>query len=429
MSDVRRFSPFFIFAAALVLAVPARADFECLHRIGDPLPYRLAGVEFVRPDRREAAVAAVRGMAARWLEESGLFDPEAGSALTVELREVDTRAVVRNDGTGLGMAAILYRVEDGGGRVLFNDRIETRALVRIEDALRLEQSSGRAARYRAFARNLAVFSGRLARAAGRGGASPAVTMSRNLETPARTGDFLDRAAAALGAAGVAGTVRITALDLRETSAPGAPTAAARVRAVLEAEAKGVPYWRGEIEGLGQATRETALFWGIDPAEAAIADALVRAARAAAPGMRNATGDARVLAARAFRLPRALAGIAAEPGTAAAATDAAGVLTAMNRPGMPLARLWTGGEAVRVGLSEVRERVADGNVRVSAMFTVTDAEGEPRFSARGEGTALLSGGTAGEAGRVAWREAWVEFLGLFAAAANPLRTKAEAPSPG
>ncbi|MGE4527280.1 MAG: hypothetical protein AB7D00_02835, partial [Rhodospirillaceae bacterium] len=112
----------------------AEAAFETWRFPGPPVPFRLADVTFFRADRREAVNAAIRDMALRQLRDSGVFRDKAAAGVTVELREVESTSTVDPDGVGVVHAAILDRVTDPAGRVLFNDRLATAARVTGRDS-------------------------------------------------------------------------------------------------------------------------------------------------------------------------------------------------------------------------------------------------------------------------------------------------------
>lgn len=427
---------FLAFAAVLGFAAPAEAAFDTWRFPGPPLPLKLDDVRFARADRRDAVVEAVRAMAAAHLRDGGLFRADAAEGLVVELRDVESAAAAAPDGTGTGRAAILYRVADSNGRVVFNDRIVASARVTVADAVELRQSTVRAARYRAFARNLETFSLRLHRSLAPAPEAAlrldAVRLARPLETAERTADFADRVRAALDvqlptdAAAPPFDIAVESLSLAALPVPSADRAAAEVRlGVALALPGGAPVWRGNAEARAEAERDRALEVGLAPLDTAIADATQAALRTLAPeivaaaretsAMAEAAGDRRL----PFRLDRL---------EAAATGDLLSRLRRWNQEGQPLAAVWSAEGAplaVRIESAEVRLAKTGpgaGVAEVAVAWTATDAAGHTVLATRtaaktpfSAADARLHGRDPGDwAVRVGLRDAWIGLIDALAA---------------
>ncbi len=434
-------------AAVLLTPMPASAAFETWRFAGAPLPFRLEDVRFSRDDRRDAVVQSVRDMAKRQLLDSGLFHAKAGSGVTVELLSVETAAAADPDGNGIGRAAVLYRVGDARGRILFNDRIETRAHVGVRESLPMQQSTVRAARYRAFTRNLDAFARRfwLAAAAhgGNGGGIGRVVLSQPLETPERTADFAARVQADLevltaghGTPDAApAELRVTALTFRETSAPGAETVRAEADLSLAAvAADGTPLWTGSPRGQGEADRHDALLRGLSPTDAALTAALQTALRPIAADLADAVAEharLKFLAARRH-LPFGLAGI--DAGANLRDDAALARLRVWNATGHPFAAAWSDdAPPLRIRVDALSTHVKktgkkSGIVEISATYSVFDGAGKPLLTTRQDAAsgfdAVAPGGleSSGRAMRVALAETWNGLLDQIAPLAAPLTAK-------
>ncbi len=425
------------FAAVLGLAANADAAFDTWRFPGPPLPLKLDDVRFARADRRDAVVEAVRTMAAAHLRDGGLFRADAAEGLVVELRDVESVAAAAPDGTGTGRAAILYRVADRNGRVVFNDRIVASARVTVADAVELRQSTVRAARYRAFARNLETFSLRLHRSLAPAPEAAlrldAVRLARPLETAERTADFADRVRAALDvqlptdAAAPPFDIAIESLSLAALPVPSADHAAAEVRlGVALALPGGAPVWRGNAEARAEAERDRALEVGLAPLDTAIADATQAALRTLAPEIVAAARETSAMAAAAGdrRLPFRLERLEA----AAATGDLLSRLRRWNQEGQPLAAVWSAEGAplaVRIESAEVRlvkTGPGAGVAEVAVAWTATDAAGHAVLATRtaaktpfSTADARLHGRDPGDwAVRVGLRDAWIGLIDALAA---------------
>lgn len=426
-----------VFSAVFGFSAAAHAAFDTWRFPGPPLPLRLEKVNFARADRRDAVVEAIRAMADTQLRESGLFRAEAMEALTVELRDVESAASTTPDGIGLGRAAILYRVTDSTGRVVFNDRIVASARVTVADSVELRQSTVRAARYRAFVRNLETFALRLSRAL-----TPAVeaalrldgvALARPLETPERTADYADLARAALDALLPTGDaappfdLTIESLSLAAIAAPTPEHVAAEVRLGLAlATPGGAPLWRGTAEAKAAVPRDRALAAGLAPLDTAIAEATQAALRNLAPEIAIAAAETASMAAAAGdrRLPFHLAALEAAPEHG----DLLARLRRWNAPGQPLAAIWAAGGApvsVRADAAEIhlaKTGAGAGVARVTVAWTVTDAEGRTVLATRTETETPFSAADARERGRdpgdwavrVGLRDAWLRMVDALAA---------------
>lgn len=433
------------------LASPATAHaaFETWHFPGPALPFRLNDVAFSREDRRDAVVEAVRDMARRQLLASGLFHAGAASGVTVELRGIDSSAVVDADGTGIGRAAILYRVGDSQGRVLFNDRIESEARVTVRESLPMQQSTLRAARYRAFTNNLDLFARRFWRTvAVRADDAIAprigqVVLDRDLETPERTADFAARLLADLdilapipvkGGDAPSLTLRVTAASFRETSPPGAETVAAETKLTLAAEtASGARIWSGEATGKAAIDRKQALLSGLSPVDAALAAAGQSGLKRIAPDLAMALeeyGRLETMAER--RLPFRLDGIDALPNAGDGAAIAR--LRLWNATGQPLAVVWADdGTPLRIRIDSLSTHLRktgnkEGIAEISATYSVFDGDGRPLLTSRQNASARFSAAGSGgiepgaRASRVALGDSWNGLLGQIQSLAVPLTPK-------
>ncbi|SBW12785.1 exported hypothetical protein [uncultured Alphaproteobacteria bacterium] len=426
-------------AAALGLAPAAEAAFDTWRFPGAPLPLRLSGVDFERADRRDAVVEAIRAMAAAQLRESGLFRADAAKGLTVDLRDVESTASAQTDGVGVGRAAILYRVTDDAGRVVFNDRIVATARVTVADAVELRQSTVRAARYRAFVRNLEVFALRLYRTLSPAPDAPLslaeVRLAQPLETPERTADYARRIRAALDAQIPTGDaappfdLAVESLTFAALPAPGPEQAAAEVSlGIALARPGGAPVWRGRATARAAAARDRALGSGLSPLDTAIADATQVALRDLAPEIAAAATETAAMAETVGdrRLPFRLDRLEAAPGL-----DDHGLLARLRRwnlEGQPLASVWNAEGAplaVRIDAAEVRLRKTapgEGVAEVTVAWVATDAEGRTVLDLRTATTtpfsaadARLRGRDAGDwAVRVGLRDAWIALLDGLAA---------------
>jgi hypothetical protein len=435
----------FLLTAALVPA-PASAAFETWRFPGAQLPFRLTDVRFSRDDRREAVTEAVRDMAKRQLLDSGLFPARATGGVTVVLLNVESSAVAAPDGTGVGRAAILYRVDDAQGRALFNDRIESEVRVELRESLPMQQSTVRAARYRAFTRNLDDFAHRFWLASARGAATTApaigrVVLDQPLETPERTDDYAARVRSDLAilavpsdAAATGGELRITALSFRETSAPGADAASAEAELTLSATAAdGTPVWTGIVRGQGSVDRHQALLSGLMPTDAALAAATQTGLKRIAPELAAALEDhARIKSLASRRLPFGLAGIDAAPGLA----DTAEVtrLRVWNSTGHPFAAVWRDdGPPLRIRVEALTARLKktapkSGIAEISATYSVIGDDGKILLTTRQETKAPFSAAPPGAADpgnramRVALSESWNGLLERIEPLAVPLTAK-------
>lgn len=435
-------APVIAFALALASAAPpAEAAFDTWSFAGPPLPYKLDDVTYARADRRDAVVAAVRGMAAEQLRDSGVFRANAPHGVRVELREVTSTARVDTDGSGIGRAEILYRVVDETGEVLFNDRIVATARVGVAESVGLQQSTERAARYRAFVRNLETFAIRLWQGrtpAVEGGARiEAIGLSHDLETPERTADFSNRLRTALDVlvpqartpTATALVLKVESLDFRSVAAADPDRAAAAVKlGLVLARADDTPVWRETAAATAEAPRRRALAAGLLPIDTALANATQAALARVAPEIAGAMAEAADLdaIATAHRLPYSLADIAAGP--TLAAPDVLQRLRRWNQGGAPLTRAWTAGApplTVRLDAAAVRLRKTGrdaGVTEVGATYTVLDADGAEilsrAYTTRSEFSAADApgrGATNGEwAVRVGLRENWAALLDDIAA---------------
>ncbi|WP_337997072.1 hypothetical protein [Oleispirillum naphthae] len=381
----------------------AEAAFETWRFPGPPVPFRLADVTFSRTDRREAVNAAVRDMVLRQLRDSGVFRDKATAGVTVDLREVESASTVDPDGVGIGRAAILYRVTDPAGRVLFNDRIATSARVTVRDSLPLRQSTQRAARYRAFSTNLDAFAHLLwaevkaDHAAADRPLVADVALDSPLETPARTADFAARLKTTLdillpGPAQAKQPVlslRVAALSFRETSPAWSEAAQAEVEMSLTLVLPGgAGVWNDTVKGRGEANRHTALLAGISPVDAAIAAAAQAAMARVVPALRAAAAEATALhsTAQNHKLPFRLNAIDGAPSPALAR------LREWNSDGAPLATVWSaGGKPITIRLealaTQIRQtKAGQGSADVAATYLVSEADGRPLLSTRQEAQA-------------------------------------------
>ncbi|MGE4529474.1 MAG: hypothetical protein AB7D00_14000, partial [Rhodospirillaceae bacterium] len=373
-------------------------------------------------------------MALRQLRDSGVFRDKAAAGVTVELREVESTSTVDPDGVGVGHAAILYRVTDPAGRVLFNDRIATAARVTVRDSLPLRQSTQRAARYRAFSANLDSFTHQLWVEVGANRHAAAdrpvvaeVALDHPLETPERTADFAARLKAALdmllpGPAQARQpplSLRVTALSFRETSPAWTEAARAEVEMSLELVLPGgAAVWRDTVKGRGEADRHTALLAGISPVDAAIAAAAQTALARAVPALRSAAAEAAALhsTAQSRKLPFRLSAIDGEPSPALAH------LREWNSDGAPLATVWSAsGKPITIRLETLATQIrqtkkGEGSADVSATYLVSEVDGRPLLSTRQEAQAPFAaadtppGSPPGEhALRVALCATWAGML--------------------
>ncbi len=421
--------------AAFGAALPAQAAFDTWTFAGPPLPFKLDGVAYARPDRRDAVVEAVRGLAAEQLGESGVFRAAAPHGVRVELREVTSTAKVEADGAGIGRAEILYRVVDDAGQVLFNDRVSASARVGVLESVGLQQSTERAARYRAFVRNLEIFAIRLwqgrSPAAGTGARIDAIALAHGLETPERTADFTNRLRTAVDLlvpqarqpAATPLVLKVDSLDFRALAAPGSDRAAAEVRlGLVLARPDGAPLWRDTVSASAEVERRRALAAGLLPLDTALADATQAALAKAAPGLGAAMAEAASLdaVAAARRLPYSLADIVSGPDLET--PDVLQRLRRWNQGDAPLARAWSAGApplTIRLDAAAVRLRKTGGAgvTEVSATYTVLDADGSPRLTrshtTRSEFSAAdaPAGGVPGGewAVRVGLRDNWAALL--------------------
>ena len=387
-------------------------------------------------------------MARRQLLASGLFHGGAASGVTVDLRGVESAAAVDSDGTGIGRAAILYRVADAQGRVLFNDRIESEARVTVRESLPMQQSTLRAARYRAFTRNLDLFARRFWQsvavraeddaAAARIGT---VVLDRELETPERTADFAARLLADLeiltpakSADAPPLTLRVVAASFRETSPPGAETVAAETRLTLAAEAPGgVRVWSGEATDKATIDRKQALLSGLSPIDAALAAAGQSGLKRIAPDLAMALEEyGRLHTTAERRLPFRLDGIDAPPNVGDGAAIAR--LRLWNATGQPLAVVWADdGAPLRIRVDALSTRLKKtgqkaGIAEVSATYSVFDGAGRPLPTTRQDASARFAAAVSGgvepgaRAARVALGDSWNGLLGQIQSLAAPLTPK-------
>lgn len=427
------------FAAALGLAPAAEAAFDTWRFPGAALPLRLDGVAFERADRRDAVVEAIRLMTAAQLRESGLFRADAANGLRVDLRDVESVATTQPDGTGIGTASILYRVTDRAGNVVFNDRIATDARVTVPDAVELQQSTVRAARYRAFTRNLEVFSLRLYRTLSPAADAPMriaeVRLAHPLETPERTSGYAKRLRAALDAqiptneAAPPLDVAVESLSFAALPAPSPEQAAAEVRLGLAlALPGGAPVWRGEASARATVPRDRALGSGLSPLDTAIADATQAALRGLAPEIAAAAVETAAMAGAAGNrhLPFRLDRLESAPGLAD--HDILARLRRWNLAGQPLAAIWDEHGAplgVRIDAAEVRVAKTGpgaGVAEVTIAWVATDAEGRTLLSLRSSTKTPFSDSDARSRGRdpgdwavrVGLRDAWLALIDGLAA---------------
>jgi len=404
MSPLRRIVPALCLTLAL-LPRAAEAAFETWRFPAPPAPFRLAGVTFSRDDRREAVNAAVRDMVLRQLRESGVFRDGAIAGITVDLREVESTATVDPDGVGIGHAAILYRVTDPSGRVLFNDRIATTARVGVRESLPLRQSTQRAARYRAFSMNLDTFARRLWADITPGGAPSVpliseVKLDHPLETPERTADFAARLQATLDLLlpdreqPPPLALHVTALSFHETSPAWAESATAEVSMDLALTlSDGTVVWHDDVKARGSAERHSALLAGISPVDAAIAAATQTALARVAPAVRAAAAEASALHSTITgrKLPFRLNAIDGDPSPALAR------LRAWNGTGAPLASVWTPtGKAIVVRLESLDAKIRQthaghGTADVAITYVVSEDGGKPLLSTRQEAQAPFADG--------------------------------------
>jgi len=433
-----------LFAFALAaLPVSAEAAFDTWRFPGAPLPFKLDGVDFERADRRDAVVEAIRAMAASQLKESGLFRADATETVRVDLRDVETTATVARDGTGLGRAAILYRVTDAGGTVLFNDRIVAETQVTVPDSVELRQSTARAARYRAFTRNLELFTLRFARTVAPAPDAPlrlaGVSLAHPLETPERTADFaalvkdtLD-AQIPTAADAPAFALAVEGLSLAAAAPPLPEQSAAEVRLDLALAAPtGAVVWRGHASARAATSRDRALRSGLSPTDTAIAEATQGVLRSLAPEIAAAAFEtgAFLALAEGRRLPYALVRLDAAPGFADH-----GLLPRLRRwnlEGQPLAAIWTADGpplAVRVAdaaVKLIKTGKGEGVAEVRVAWEALRADGSVAL-ARDETTrtpfsaadARLHGLDAGDwAVRVGLRDNWIGLIDALAALPAP-----------
>lgn len=433
-------------ALALILApLTARAGFDTWIFPGAPLPLKLVGVEYHRADRRDVVAQAIAALAAEQLRESGLFRAGAPHGVTVDLRDVVSTATTEPDGAGVGRAEILYRVTDDTGNVLFNDRIATTVRVGVAESVGLMQSTPRAARYRAFVRNLETFSLRFWRATmppatDEPARIDAIALAHPLETPQRSADFTARIGAALEvlvpqsrAQGALPLVlRVDGLDLRTLPASGEIAAAEARLALALTLADGGVLWQGTATGKGEVGRQRALAAGVSPVDTALANALQRALAGAAPEIAAAMTEAASLAAAATerKLPYRLEGIAAGPDLVG--TDLLARLQRWNLPDQPLAAVWRADAppvVVRLDAATAAVRKTGksaGVAEIAARYTVLDGDGRVLLNhARTTSApfdaadARLRGLAPGDwAVRVGLRQSWVELLDALAALPKP-----------
>lgn len=428
-------------AFALAAATPAEAAFDTWTFPGPPLPLKLEDVGYARADRREAVVAAIRELAAEQLRASGVFRANAPHGVRVELRDVTSTARVETDGAGIGRTDILYRVVDDAGQVLFNDRITTSARVGVAESVGLRQSTERAARYRAFVRNLETFALRFWQGAmpPSGGTAriDAVALAHPLETPERTADFANRIRSALdvlvpqsrdpGATGL--NLTVTGLEFRTRPAPDPDRAAAEVRLVLAlSRPDGTAVWQGATDATAETSRRHALAAGLLPVDTALADATQAALAKVAPEIGATIAEAADLDAIAAvrHLPYSLADIVAGPDLRT--TDLLQRLRRWNRSGEPLAQVWTAGKpplTIHVDTAQAQLRKTgrgEGVAEITATYTALDDSGAVVLqqtlvtrSAFAADDARLRGVAAGDwAVRVGLRENWAALLDAIAA---------------
>ncbi len=444
-----------ILMAAICASAPANAAFETWLFPGAALPFRLEDVTFSRDDRREAVVETIRDMARRQLQASGLFRNGAAEHVIIDLRDVETAATVTPDGEGIGRASILYRVRNTQGRVLFNDRITTESRVTVRESIPLQQSTQRAARYRAFTLNLDAFGRQFWRIATTFDALPdaridRIVLDRSLETPERTADFAERIRAALeiqapmsrAATAEPLELRVTAVSFRETTPPMAETVGGEARLSLTAyDANGGIVWQSDVAGTARIDRRTALLSGLSPIDAALATATQSAVQRTAPELGAAVAEnkrLRAVAARHHR-PFRLEGIdaGATPGDGGALAR----LRAWNRPGQPLASSWNAtGTPSRLRIDSPSmhlKKTAPGKgiAETSAAYSATDSEGRVLLMTRQKtqapfstADARLRGTSPGEwALRVGLRDSWNGLLDEIAILGAPLAAKDDSAS--
>lgn len=430
--------------AAALAATPADAAFDTWTFAGPPLPFKLDGVTYARPDRRDAVVDAIRALAAEQLQQSGVFRAAAPHGVTVELRDVRSTATVDSAGAGIGRTDILYRVTDDQGEVLFNDRISTSARVGAVESVGLQQSSERAARYRAFARNLETFAIRLWQGktpAGNGARIDAIALAHPLETPERTADFTNRLRIAADVllpqsrdpAAESLVLRVEALDFRSLATAAPDSSAAEVTLGLAlVRPDGTAIWRDRASATAEVGRGRALAAGLLPLDTALADATQLALRKAAPGIVAAMAETADLDAAAGdrRLPYRLADIVAGPKLAD--RDVLQRLRGWNQGSQPLARVWTAGAppiTIRLDAAAAQVRKpagAAGVAEIAATYTVLDAGGRvllteshttrAPFAVEDDGAPGVGAGD--RALRVGLRENWAALLDAIAALPPP-----------
>ena len=432
----------FSFLAALACcsaAAPAQAAFDTWTFPGPPLPLKLEDVAYARPDRRDAVVEAIRELAAEQLRASGVFRANAPHGVRVELREVKSTARVDTDGAGLGRTDILYRVVDDRGRVLFNDRISTAARVGVAESVGLQQSTERAARYRAFVRNLETFALRLWQGVmpsdGDGARIDAIALAHPLETQERTADFTNRIRSALDVLVPRGSdskatglvLAVEGLDFRALAAPADRTAAEVKLALILARADGTPVWQGSAQAKAEISRSHALAAGLLPIDTALADATQAALAKVAPEIGAAMAEAADLDAIAAvrTLPYRLADIVAGPNLAA--PDLLQRLRRWNQGNQPLTRVWQEGKpplTIRLDAARAQLRKTgrdEGVAEIAATYTVLDAKGTALLSetlttrtAFAADDARLRGVSTGDwAVRVGLRKNWAALLDAIA----------------
>lgn len=433
--------PALVLALALLgAAAPADAAFDTWTFPGAPLPFKLDDVGYARADRRDAVIEAVRGMALEQLRESGVFRANAPHGVRVDLRDVTSTANVEADGSGTGRAEILYRVTSDTGAVLFNDRVVASARVGVAESVGLQQSTDRAARYRAFVRNLETFALRFWQTqmptASAGARIDAIALSNGLETPERTADFTNRVRTAVDVllpqarppAATPLVLKIESLDF-SALAPAADRVSATVKlGLVVTRPNGTPIWRDATSATAEAPRRRALAAGVLPIDAALADATQAALAKVAPEIAAAMAEAADLdaIAVAHRLPYSLADIVAGP-----KLDAPDVLQRLrrwNQADAPLSRAWSAGApplTVRLDAAAVRVRKTgqgEGVTEVTATYTVFDAGHAElltrSYTTRSEFSAAdapARGATGGEwAVRVGLRDNWAALLDALAA---------------
>ncbi len=380
----------------------AKAAFETWLYPAPPLPYSCDTVTFERSDRRDEVVSAVRSLMEKHLSDSGACTPTAPSALNIVVSKLDTTATVAPDGSGQAKADILYRVTDSNGRVLLNDRIHTTASVTIEESLRLQQSSKRAARYRAFTANLSkmlIYVGMAVNAPGSTPTSyrlPKVVLKHPLETKHRTSGLAERFAetAALLQAPefpMTGYYSINSLSLKQARGALRDQSDIRMRLgyTLYSDA-GVPIASATANAKAEIEKQPALTRGLSPLDAATAKAIQTAVRETAPDLlahyRVFTQQTQL--SQGIHIPYTMKGLK----SVGASVDQ-GLLAHLRnwtQADTPFAKTWDGGTPLTIRVDSIQTKLTPashgGRVSIVGTYSILSDDGSPLLITRQTGTA-------------------------------------------